>query len=192
MGRHARAEEPPPPKNKPRYRFPIAIGAIALLAFTSMAIVAAVYPERAPQAATTPVQDPGVPGNPFPELSGIPNITSGPLPPPAVAAVAGAYQLTQDWVDGFIGAVQLSNSTNAPQSWQVTLVFPDNVKDLQARWISGGPGEATVSRAGQTVTFAGQQPLPAGTQIALHFQFTKAAGSPNPRECSVNGRPCSA
>ena len=105
--------------------------------------------------------------------------------------MAGTYKLANDWTVGFIAAVTLSNGTEGDQSWQVKLLFPDNVGALQARWIAGGPGNMTVTRAGQTVTFTGEQPLAAGRQIEVTFQFDKtAAGSPNPRTCSVNGLAC--
>ena len=69
-------------------------------------------------------------------------------------------------------------------------MFPNNVKDLQSRWIAGGPGEMTVTRTGPTVTFTGQTSLAAGARLGVFFQFGKTVGSPTPRKCSVNGRAC--
>jgi hypothetical protein len=190
VGRHSVAEEPPPPENKPGYRFPLAIGAIVLLACASMAIVAAVFPERTPRAAATTPENPAA-GNPFPQLPGEPTITSEPASTGPSAAVSGTFQLSRDYDGGFIGAVQLFNGATSAESWQVKLVFPSNVGTLQAHWISGGPGDTTVAQAGQTFTFTSQQPLAAGAKIGLSFQFGKTAGDPHPRECSVNGTPCS-
>jgi hypothetical protein len=186
VGRHSAPEEPPPPRDKPRYRFVVAISGILLLAFLSMAVVAAVFPETGPQAAD------GAGGNgaanPFPQVPAGPVTPAGP---PATAAITGAYELSQEWADGFIGAVRLTNDTAGPVSWQVRLVFPDTVRDLQNRWIAGGPGDTTVTRTGQTVVFDSQEQLAAGATIGLHFQFTKDGSNINPTECWVNGRPCS-
>jgi hypothetical protein len=206
VGRHNVPVELAAPEDKPRYRFVVAFSAIVLLAFASMAVVAALFPERAPQARANP-GDLAASGNPFPPISAgragtvsAPRGRSATATPQATnpasgtttAPVAGTFQLSQDWNNKFIGAVQLSNGTGSAQAWQVQLAFPDNVGDLQARWISGGPGDMTVTRAGQTVTFTGQTPLAAGAHIGVNFQFGKTAGSPTPRTCSVNGRACAA
>jgi hypothetical protein len=193
VGRHSTPEEVPPPKEKPRYRFVVAISAIALLAFASMAFVAAVFPQQAPQAEASPA-DPGlvnIPGS----ASGPAVTTPSPLGPgsaagPPTGFVAGTFVVSQDWADGFIGAVQLSNATPDAQTWQVRLVFPANVGALQAHWISGGPGDATVTRAGQTVTFTGQSPLASGAHIGVFFQFAKTGANPAASACSVNGHAC--
>jgi Cellulose binding domain len=205
VGRHAVPEELPPPEDKPRYRFVVAISAIFLLAFASMAMVAAVFPQRAPQAQASP-DDPAGSGDPFPPIAtGQGSPTAAPLvtidpangkattpPTAAIGLVAGKFQLSRDWKDGFIGSVQLSNGTSSAQAWQVLLVFPNNVKDLQARWIAGGPGEMTITRTGQTVTFTGQTSLAAGARLGVFFQFEKTVGSTTPRTCSVNGHACTA
>jgi hypothetical protein len=193
VGRHSTPEEPPPPKDKPRYRFVLAISAIFLLAFASMAVVAAVFPDKAPQAEASP-GDPGAAGNPFPSISsGSPGPVAPAAPQSSTTATGpftGRFEVSQDWSDGFIGAVQLSNGTAGDKAWQVQLVFPANVGALQSRWISGGPGDSTVARTGQTVTFTGSVPLAAGAHIGIYFQFAKATGSPVPSACSVNGGPC--
>lgn len=230
MGRHNVPEVLPPPKDKPRYRFVLAISAIFLLAFASMAVVAAIFPEKAPQAEASP-GDPNA-GNPFPVISTGPTASPGtdavagagsgagagagagagsgatsaapnrpgnsaPTTPPPVGkptsgGVTGAFTVKTEWADGFIGAVNLSNATSSGQSWQIQLVFADNVGVLQSRWIAGGPGEMTVTRTGQTVTFTGQQVLPSGAKIEVAFQFGKAAGTSAPRTCSINGQACGA
>jgi hypothetical protein len=186
VGRHNKPEEVPPPKNKPRYRFVVAFSAIFALAFASMGLVAAIFPQRGPQAQASP-------GNPFPPL------TDPPTAPPDQSEAAqqgppgpltGRFQVSQDWGSGFIGSVQLTNPNQSPQGWQVALVFPDNVGELQSSWIADGPGESTASRTGQTVTFSSSVPLAAGAHIGVFFQFGKSAGRPEPSSCQVNGTPC--
>jgi cellulase/cellobiase CelA1 len=132
-----------------------------------------------------PSQFPGSPSGAASQIS-----TPPPATGPATGPVAGTFVVSQDWADGFIGAVQLSNPTPNAQAWQVQLVFPANVGALQAHWISGGPGDSTVVRAAQTVTFTGQVPLAAGAHVGVFFQFAKTSGSPSATACSVNGHAC--
>lgn len=215
MGRHLAPEEPPPPKDKPRYRFLVAISGILALAFAAMAVVNAVFPEKSPQAVAGP--DPGQGANPFPEVpgppGGMPSATPDPAvtappsappttgPPPGTTAqpppnppsglVSGAYSVPQTpWPDGFIGSVRLTNNGTSAESWQVVLVFPGTVGALQNRWISDGPGGSTVTRNGQTVVFNSTQVLAAGASIGLYFQFARAGADIDPEQCWVNGRAC--
>lgn len=222
MGRHSAPEEPPPPKNKPGYRFFVAILGIALLAFISMAVVAALFPENGSRAvagqdgnAASPAY-PGIPPNtpgappeavqPSVSTSAPPTTAATSRPPtsrpprtPAGATpsnqptgrVLGTYGVRDEWVDGFIGQVVLSNTQTTPQHWQVRLVFPDTVSDDKPinSWIEG-PGGATFRRDGAALIFESTQPLAPGALITLAFQFAKQGSDLNPRECSVNGMPC--
>ncbi len=192
VGRHTRPEQPQP-EAKPRHRFVVAFSTIFLLAFASMAVVAAIFPEQGPQAKAS--GDPTGVGTPFPPIpAGQPADTSlgstTVIATSGTGQVSGTFAVSQDWNEGFIGNVALSNTSASPQAWQVQLVFPDIVGQLQSRWISDGPGDSTVARSGQTVTFTGQQPLAAGAHIGVFFQFAKGPGDPSPRNCLVNGSPC--
>src|ERR1700730_927634 len=101
-------EDLPPPKAKPRYRFVVAFSTILLLAFASMAIVAAIFPEQGPQARAS--GDPTGPGNPVPSnaaghmttmdtppAGAVDNTTVNPPSAPAAGAVSGTFQVSQDW-----------------------------------------------------------------------------------------------
>lgn len=184
-----------------------------------MAVVNAIFPEQSPQAAAEP--DPSLDVDPVPEVPDEPSPTdtpgtSGPTPPPTSAVpgptsptrtsttppqepgdapsgqVSGAYSVSgTPWPDGFIGSVQLTNNSDDAQPWQVVLVMPANVGELQNRWISGGPGSSSVTRSGQTIVFNSTEPLAPGSSIGLFFQFAKVGTLADPEECWVNGRACS-
>jgi hypothetical protein len=209
VGRHLAPEAPPPPKDKPRYRFLVAIGGIAALALLTMAIVAAVFPEQRPPEAAAGTGEPfpsgggttatGAPSSasppvpsPLPAPSDKPSSTTAPpvVGPPPTGPVAGVFAVVQTWDTGFIGGVQLTNTATTAEAWQVTLVLPASVGELRASWVEGGPGIPAASRSGQTVTFRADAPLAAGVQVGLRFQFDRAPGPIAPLTCTVNGRAC--
>jgi hypothetical protein len=212
VGRHTAREEPPPPKDKPRWRFLVAIGGIIVLAFIAMAAVAALFPENGPRAVAG--ADPTE--NPFPQLPGGPVGTVGPSPsggtsppggipltqspgtrppPPATDSPAGplsgVYSLLPGrvWNDGFQAEIMITNGSAAAQSWQVRLQYPANVTQYRTSWMDGYPAPA-VEVTGQTVTFTGTATIPAGRTVNLRFEFKKSAGDFDPVSCTVNGRVC--
>jgi hypothetical protein len=212
VGRHLAREEPPPPKEKPRWRFLVAISGILVLAFVAMAAVAALFPENGPRAVAG--SDPTE--NPFPNLPGDPGGTVGPSPsagpgptvgtpltqppgtrPPRSAAgsssgpLSGVYSLLPGrvWSDGFQAEIMITNGAATAQSWQVRLQFPSNVHQYVTSWMDGYPAP-TVEVTGQTVTFTGTGAVPAGRTVNLRFEFKKSAGTFDPVSCTVNGRPC--
>jgi hypothetical protein len=141
---------------------------------------------------------PGGPsGNPNPPRPTPPRLPTPPPPtgPPAPAAtprgpVAGDFSVTEEWVTGFTARVQLANQSAAGQHWQVSIVFPDNVKNLTNTWISGGSDTATMTRSGQTVVFRSINPLAGNASIGLYFQFNKEGEDFTPSGCTVNNRDC--
>jgi hypothetical protein len=219
VGRHLVPEEPPPPKEKPRWRFLVAIGGIAMLAFIAMAAVAALFPENGPRAAAGPD---ATQGNPFPQLPGDPlattsaapsasatpgpsaaasptqppggrppRSTTGPTGQPPSAQLSGVYSLLPGrvWADGFQAEIMITNGTAAAQSWQVRLRYPTSVTRYVTSWMDGYPAP-TVDASGPTVTFTGSVTVPAGRTVNLRFEFKKTTGDFNPVECSLNGRAC--
>jgi hypothetical protein len=215
VGRHLAREEPPPPKDKPRWRFLVAISGILVLAFIAMAAVAALFPETGPRAAANPTE------NPFPHLPGDPVATNGPGPsatasvgpsaappptrpgstrtprvtgspnPPPSGQLSGVYSLLPGrvWNDGFQAEIMITNNTATAQSWQVRLRYPESVTQFVTSWMDGYPAPA-VEVTGQTVTFTGGANVPANTTVNLRFEFKKSGSDFNPVECTVNGRPC--
>jgi hypothetical protein len=210
VGRHLAEEEPPPPKDKPRYRFLVAISGIIVLACAAMAVVNWVFPEKGPQATAGP--DTTVDGNPFPVVPGDPGWTADPsvspttapdatspgstptAPPPAVApgAVTGAYAVQSTYpATGFQAQVSLTNTSAGPQPWQVRILYPDNVTGYVAVWIDSYANQPQPpSVDGGYYVFTGSSPLHGGETVALRFHMTASGGDITPSECWVNERPC--
>jgi hypothetical protein len=213
VGKHLAREEPPPPKDKPRWRFLVAISGILVLAFIAMALVAALFPQHGPQA----VAGPETTQPPFPPIQGGPDqnpTSTGPpatstppsrgatgtgrpsttrAPKPPAGQLSGAYSVLPNavWDTGFQAQVVIANKTGSAQSWQVRIVYPSTVTRYVTSWIDGHP-EPHADVSGQTVIFSGSATVPAGATWALKFQFDKQSGGDfNPVECTVNGRACS-
>ncbi|HEX6873170.1 MAG TPA: cellulose binding domain-containing protein [Micromonosporaceae bacterium] len=198
----------------PRLRYLIALGAIVAIAVVAATVAGWFGPDRPGQAkgpggsATAVPEPPDVNATDDPGRS--PDPTTSPAnssPTPSASAtitptavptsvrpgvVLGTYRLSQDWADGFIGAVRLRNPGGQAKSWVVQLVFGGDVGTLEKTWISGGPGRASVVRTGQTLTFRGDIALDAGGDIGLYFQFQRSGPDISPVECAVNGTVCSA
>jgi hypothetical protein len=217
VGRHLAREEPPPPKDKPRWRFLVAISGILVLAFIAMAAVAALFPENGPRAAAGPTENPfpHLPGDPVVTNGGVPSATATPGPsagsqptrtapartpratppgsptPPPSGQLNGVYSLLPGrvWNDGFQAEIMITNNTSSAQSWQVRVRYPESVTQYVTSWMDGYPAPA-VQVSGQTVTFTGAANVPANTTVNLRFEFKKSGGDFNPVECTVNGRTC--
>jgi hypothetical protein len=106
--------------------------------------------------------------------------------PPAAVTVAGRFSVLNSYDDSFIGQVLLTNRTNAPQDWVVTLTYPGN---LRTSWLESLPQPTEVQR-GHTFTWTSSVPLAAGSTGQLRFHFDRAGGSDNLDSCAVNGAPC--
>jgi hypothetical protein len=203
VGQHSVPEEPPPPKDKPRYRFLLAIAGIVALAFLAMAIVAAAFPEQSP-AAAGPDDETGV-ANPFPTLptvdTGGPTTVTGPA---SVAAsrpaatrttkasskIGAVYSPYNIWNNGFQATVTVRNRTSTPQNWQVALVFPDSVTPTENRWVNG-PSLPDVVTEGHNVVFTGTAPIAPGNELVVYFELQKSGDVTAPLVCTVNGQTCS-
>jgi hypothetical protein len=173
VGKHVRRILNLEPGAKPRYRFVVALGAIVLLAFATMAVVATIFPENAPQASADPDPFSGDPtfGDPTVE----PHQTNGTSPEPG---------------SGFQAQINMTNTTVAPQAWEVRLVFDESVTGLVSSWVDGQPkpAEQAVDRA---YTLTGMQAIPPGQTVVLRVQFDKLPNTDFAvRECTINGRPC--
>ncbi len=159
MGRHSAQEEPPPPKEKPRYRFLVAIAGIALLAFFTMATVAAIFPER-PQASATE-QPP--PANPFPEVSGPGDTpTPGPDSPAPGSTQPSGQPPTNAPVPPVVPSVTAAGSSPVPGSGPTGATNPPS-------GVVGG--QFAVATAWETGFIAGVQ-LTNATTTAQSWQVT--------------------
>jgi hypothetical protein len=219
VGRHLAREEEPPPRDKPRYRFVVAISGIVMLAFVAMVVVNLIFPEQSPQAAAGP-EEPGAGGNPFPAVPGDPGLTppptdpalgattppatTTPTPPSTTTAttnpptqpsgpVAGAYSAEEPYPGGdFQAQVRLTNSSGTAQPWQIRLRYPANVTGVVAIWIDSYPNQPQPPGTDQgAFVFTGSAPLGAGETIVVRFHMNASGEDIGPNECSVNGRACS-
>ncbi|MGE5830469.1 MAG: hypothetical protein ACM30G_19200 [Micromonosporaceae bacterium] len=198
MGTSVDAGERPPTPAKPPYRFIVAIG-VVVLTLIAMAVVAAIYPERAPTAAagatTTPpprVVAPTTPaGRPGPPPA------TGPLPshvPPWPGAVTGTYAVvhTDTELGGrFEVRISLLNSATVAQPWVVTLAYPQPVTAIVSAWTVPGRQPPVLATNRPAFTLAGDQPIPARTSIELWLQLTvEPGGGIEATQCRVNDTPC--
>lgn len=196
----------------------MAIAGIVTLAFITMAIVAAVFPEKSPASA-----GPGssTEANPFPPLPSLapsaptepapgatsasptpgrtpasPRTTTRPATTPTVEGPTGAVSAVysrapeRTWETGFQASVTLRNNSASAESWQVTVVFEQNVSPTQERWINGAD-QPTMSTQSHGATYIGTAPIPPGSEIVLWFGALRQPGNLDPLSCTVNGRPCS-
>lgn len=180
----------------------MAIGGVVLLALVTMAIVAAIYPQRAPNAAagaaTTSPQRPTVVPTTSPGRPGPPPAT-GPLPPtgppPVPGAVTGTYAVihTDQELGGgrFEVRITLLNSAMAAQPWVVTLAYPRRVTAVVAAWTVPGQQPPVLLTSRPIFAVTGYQPIPATSAIELWLQLSVDPGTGlDFTQCRVNGTPC--
>lgn len=189
MGRHEMREVWRTTVPRQSHRFLIAIGAILALAFLSMALVAALYPESGPASAQP---DPNAPATyVYPSAPD----TASPDDPgaaPLAGQVLAEYEVPDGgvWGTGFQAQVTMTNITATPQSWQLRLVYPRSVTGYVSSFIDGYPAPSEQA-ADQQFILTGSVPIPAGQTIVLKIEFNKATTSDfTPRDCVVNGQAC--
>jgi hypothetical protein len=184
VGRHA-SRWRWPSQLKPQYRFLLAISGILLLAFTTLAVAASLFPQS-PQASAgaTPTDE----GNAYPGDTGPLPAVTGPVGGQVIAAYAVPDNAV--WDSGFQAQVLLTNTTTAAQPWQVTLVYPTAVTGFVASWLDGAP-QPSASVDGQRFTFTSTLPIAPGQSALLKVEFSKEAGTNfTLQACAVNGRSC--
>jgi Cellulose binding domain len=196
VGKHVRRFLYLEPGAKPRHRFVIALGTIVLLAFGAMAVVAAIYPENDPAVA----QPDGntlfsvEPGDPGPPIEADPTLPPTDAPPGApTGLLLGIYTVPASniWATGFQAQIAMTNTTAAPQTWQVRLHFPQSVTAFTGSWVDGQP-QPGIEAVDQDFTFTGGMPVPPGQTVVLKVQFEKTVNADfRAQECVINGRACS-
>lgn len=138
-------------------------------------------PSPAAPSPTTPA-----PEAPSPSPTAPTPIQAVATPPPDVT---GRYRVLETYRDSFIGEVRVANAADRSRAWTVQLRLPSAGK-LRAFWVEGAPRPA-LSRAGDTFTFTGAAPVPAGKAAPLRFHFDRDGPVPTPTDCTVNGAVCS-
>jgi hypothetical protein len=112
-----------------------------------------------------------------------------PATTPPEITVTGSYRVVDSFGDGFIGEVQVVNTTARDRGWTVRLRFPDNVGALRTSWVESAP-QASVSTAGDTFVWTSGVPVRARSSVALRFHFARSGSGERPRACTVNGTAC--
>jgi hypothetical protein len=110
-------------------------------------------------------------------------------PSPSPPTMSGSYHVLQSFSDGFIGEVLVSNVSQQPQNWTVTLRFPSSVGPLNTSWVESAP-QASLSTSGSTYTWRSGAPVVGGSSVSLRFHFNSSGGSDLPSTCTVNGAAC--
>ena len=162
---------------KPQHRFLVAISGIALLAFTTLAVAASLFP-GSNEASAQPQDDVNQVTTGQSDSTGGQLVVSYVVPPNAV------------WSTGFQAQLAITNPTNAAHGWQVTLVYPRSVTSYIASWVDDVP-QPSVSIEGQRYIFTSTAPIAAGQTALLRVEFTKVGASDfAPTQCLINGRTC--
>jgi hypothetical protein len=184
VGKHVRRRVPLPPGAKPRHRFVIALGTIVLLAFGTMAAVAALHPRNGPQAAAGPEVE-----HPFSGTAG-PAAPSGSGPTSGLLAV---YTMPSDAVGNaaFQAQITMTNTTPTPQDWQVRLRYSNSITNVAGTWVDGQPQPISHVGGGAHYIFTGIAPVDPGQTVVFKVQFgTEPQANVVLSECTANGRPC--
>jgi hypothetical protein len=158
--------------------------------------------DRASPSASPSAPPSGTASAPLPSATvAIPRLVHPPLatrvPRPAGSRVGppeqtpgrftARFSFSSTWSDGFLASVDLVNSTDQEQTWEVRLTFPDGVTVPD-----GTEWNATKTGTTGTLVFTGKA-VPAGDALAFGFQAAKTA--PNrkdfePTACTLNGVEC--
>jgi hypothetical protein len=128
------------------------------------------------------------------DTHGNPSLASSPatftVPPPANAACAVHYAVSNSWPGGFGASVTLTNrATTAISGWTLTFTWPDSGEGVQSGW----NGTWTQSGSTVTVTSASWNGTIAanGGTVSLGFNGTDAGQDPAPAAFYINGSVCS-
>ncbi|WP_189329891.1 hypothetical protein [Actinoplanes ianthinogenes] len=108
---------------------------------------------------------------------------------PPAPTVTGRYGIVGTYDAEFIGEVAISNVTDVPRDWVVSLRFPDNVGDLRTSWVESAP-QATLTRSGDSYVWHSGVPVNARSSVLLRFQFARTGTGDRPTTCTVNATRC--
>ncbi|MBV1849452.1 cellulose binding domain-containing protein [Catellatospora tritici] len=185
----------------------VAAMVLTILAVTALATLI-LRPPGGPAVATGPGRGPdtGVQAGPSTSGSdgtGSPAPSTAPTPSPSVAAspspsaapssatapptLTATYRTTEDWGDGYIGAVTIEAGSTAVDGWTAVLELPDGA-EVTSAW-----DRVQFQQSGRRVVFTPQpvhRRIEGGTTFTLSFQVGHAANRGRPDSCSVDGVPC--
>ncbi|GAA3347827.1 hypothetical protein GCM10020358_64080 [Amorphoplanes nipponensis] len=109
--------------------------------------------------------------------------TAAPRPP--AASFTAAYRTGASWERGFIGAVQVTNTSGQPRAWTVRIAYP-----AAAGVRVGNVWNAQLTRQDDAFVLTGG-PLAPGATANLGFEASKQVRDAiQPTACTVDGAPC--
>lgn len=107
------------------------------------------------------------------------------VPPSPASPVSGRYRVVEQFHDGFVGEVRVSNASTTARGWTARLAFPGG--RLGSAWIEGAP-QGTARRTDDGFTYHSGEDLAGGASVALRFYVEHAESRPT--SCTVDGGAC--
>jgi hypothetical protein len=147
-----------------------------------------------PSRRASPTPSGRVTGRPTPSRpagSRTPSQTAGrtddavAVAPPSASPVSGRYRVVEQFHDGFVGEVLVSNASTTAREWTARLAFPGG--RLGSAWIEGAP-QGTARRTDDGFTYHSGEDLAGGASVALRFYVEHAESRPT--SCVVDGGAC--
>ncbi|GIF15004.1 cellulose binding domain-containing protein [Actinoplanes teichomyceticus] len=117
---------------------------------------------------------------------------SPPSPPltfttgtPADAACTVTFRDTNDWGNGFVGSIDITNNTAAAVAgWTLAFTWPTGWQSVSSGW------NATWAQSGRTVRVTGDAGLAAGASTSVGFVGSYSGPNVLPRAFTLNGTVC--
>jgi hypothetical protein len=104
---------------------------------------------------------------------------------PATSSCTVTFANTNDWGNGYVGAIQITNNTDvAVPSWTLTFTWPTGWQSVSSGW----SGAWTQSE--RTVRVTGEAPLAAGATATTGFVASYSGPNVPPAVFSLNGKVC--
>ncbi|MBB2940713.1 hypothetical protein FB565_000417 [Actinoplanes lutulentus] len=104
---------------------------------------------------------------------------------PANAACTVTFRDTNDWGNGYVGQIDITNNTpNAIGNWTLTFSWPTAWQSLNSGW------NATWTQSDRTVRVTGDSPLAAGASTSAGFVGSYSGPNVLPTVFTLNGTVC--
>ncbi|WP_406042998.1 cellulose-binding domain-containing protein [Micromonospora sp. NBC_00898] len=144
-------------------------------------------PPVAVDATASPTDSPSVTPSPRASSARPSASASATLAAPRTGTLTARYQATASGRDYFEARLTVSNGSARGQDWRAELLFPGNVKSMQA---SSGSGLSVTSQGSGSFVLRGTGPLGAGQNAVVQMRFSRTGSGDQPGQCTVNGAPC--
>jgi endoglucanase len=146
-------------------------------------------PGPTPTPTPTPGPTPTPTPTPNPTPTPTPTPTPAPTPTPGPGGCAIAYQVTNQWGNGFLGEVTITNrGAAAINGWTVGFTFPGN-QQITNLW------NGRMMQSGASVTVLNEHyngMIPPNGSTSFGFQASFSGTNNNPPALTLNGQVCAA